>query len=383
MDLKVGLLVILGMSAIVTVILMSDSVSFKEPYTITAYLANAGGLREGSPVKSNGLPIGQVGSINASTDSRGAIAIVLSIDTEHRVYRSSELKVITQGIFGDSYLEFSGEQKGDTAYLPNDNSASVIAVPGLLDEMSKQGKDIISGIADLLNDDMRADIKRMVKNSADVTEESVALMRLAGTAIGNFDKVLIEAEQLAKEMRTAGAGLSTDVNRSLTHIDGLVGELRAHMDALSKDLQGAVEQSDKSMQSLGALADSSQQTLVDNKEHLQAIMTDMRTAVHEFAIFTEAMNSSSGVVGQLLHSQELAKDMNDAMINISDVSERVADNPEVLVWGQTDAEAAAAIKARERLRLRRAFNQGYTGVMDTTAIQPVKQEVSSTVEESE
>ncbi|MDA3963763.1 MAG: MlaD family protein, partial [Planctomycetota bacterium] len=73
LEMRIGLLVIAGVTALVVLILVSDRVSFDSSYRVTVYLQDAGGLNVGSPVKLAGINIGTVELIRPASDPRGQV----------------------------------------------------------------------------------------------------------------------------------------------------------------------------------------------------------------------------------------------------------------------------------------------------------------------
>ena len=90
----------------------------------------------------------------------------------------------------------------------------------------------------------------------------------------------------------------------------------------------------------------------------------------------DGLRAGHGVVGQLLVDNELARDVNDIAINLSVASETIADHPESLIFG-TDTRQLAALQARrERMRLRRAFSEGYYRTPPVQVVEPLRVELS-------
>ncbi len=84
------------------------------------------------------------------------------------------------------------------------------------------------------------------------------------------------------------------------------------------------------------------------------------------------LQAGQGVVGQLLVNQDLAKDLNDIAINLSLTAELVADRPEVLVFGNSNKNLIVLQARRERLRLRRAFQEGYYRTPPVQVVEPMQ-----------
>jgi ABC-type transporter Mla subunit MlaD len=62
LELKVGMLIVGGIIAAVALVLLTDRIHFDSYYVVRAYVADAAGLRQGSPVPLDGVRIGEVDS---------------------------------------------------------------------------------------------------------------------------------------------------------------------------------------------------------------------------------------------------------------------------------------------------------------------------------
>src|SRR3954469_6139720 len=93
LEIKVGLLIIAGVVALVTMVMMSDKVSFERYYRVAAYMKDAGGLRLKSPVTLSGIGVGHVDHISQATNPRGPIRVDLKILNGIRIPSDAELEL--------------------------------------------------------------------------------------------------------------------------------------------------------------------------------------------------------------------------------------------------------------------------------------------------
>ncbi len=160
------MLIVAGLIALVVIILLSDRFSLTSYYKVTAYLPDAGGLRKNAPVTLAGVPIGKVDSVATESDQVGyPIRVMMSINKEYRLPETSTLQVATSGIFGDAYLAFSatGAPQEDVDLLPNNDTAVVHATRGFIDAATEKGMALLTSVNDLLNDESRANVKRLLR----------------------------------------------------------------------------------------------------------------------------------------------------------------------------------------------------------------------------
>ena len=76
----------------------------------------------------------------------------------------------------------------------------------------------------------------------------------------------------------------------------------------------------------------------------------------------QLLESGEGVLGQLLTNRDLAKDLNNAAVDLSRTATFLSEHPEALVWGTEARDAAVLRERREREKQRRAFHEVYGGV---------------------
>jgi phospholipid/cholesterol/gamma-HCH transport system substrate-binding protein len=318
LEVRVGILVIVGLLAVVAAILLSDRVSFERDYTVSVYVQDAGGLREQSPATLAGLRIGEVVSIDPVRGEAGPIRARVTISSRYPLPTGTTVVLATSGIFGDSSLAFSVPEglRPDAGDLPMDGSARLIAGKGFLDEITGQAKGIVAALGDVLAEDARADIKSLLASSADLAAslqvqaaEVGPTLAAVRQAVQRMDAILTElAPQVAATLGTATAAvvrLEQRANQTLTAVDGAATRAQAGLEAATRLLTR-----------LDALA--------------------------------AALQRGDGAIGQLLIDPTLAVDIRRLVLEARDAARLIADEPSSVVWGADDDDVDAARAARER-----------------------------------
>ena len=351
LELKIGLLIVAGLVATVALILVSDRFSFDDYYRVNAFLKDAGGLRNGSPVTLAGLPIGKVEAISAdSGKARHPIKVTMAIKETYRLPRSSTLTIATSGIFGDSYLAFSGSGSPGNAsdLLPLDGTAEVIATSGFFDTATQEALALLANVNDLLGPESRTDAKALLRNSARLAGEGVELVKALRTQITAAEGALAHLDALGKDLVASNRALTARADAALVSID----RLAQRGDVVLGTADRALVRLDD------ALADGNE-LLAATAPDLRVLASELRGVAARTGALLAGIQQGRGVVGQLLSNQDLAKDVNDLAINLSQASELIAEHPEALVFGQGAQQSMALRERRERLRMRRAFQEGY------------------------
>lgn len=115
LDYWVGLFVVVGFAALLFLALKAgnmSSFSFQETYSVTAQFDNIGGLKPRAPVKSAGVVVGRVASIDFD-DKQYLATVTLSLDKRFQFPKDTSAKILTSGLLGEQYigLEAGGDDK--------------------------------------------------------------------------------------------------------------------------------------------------------------------------------------------------------------------------------------------------------------------------------
>jgi phospholipid/cholesterol/gamma-HCH transport system substrate-binding protein len=105
-DLWVGLFVLIGLVAVFFLALKSANLlqySWTKDYTVTAKFDNIGGLKKGAAVKSAGVVVGRVESIQFDDESYQA-KVSLALQNKYAFPKDSSLKILTSGLLGEQYV---------------------------------------------------------------------------------------------------------------------------------------------------------------------------------------------------------------------------------------------------------------------------------------
>lgn len=364
-EFKVGLLMIVGVVVIVGTVAWFDAMLFADYYRVTAYLENAGGLRTNSPVTLAGLRIGQVVSVRTNRDGRGAIEAVLRVNAEHQISSSSDLTLLTNGIFGDSYLEFvsPGDEPGPP--IPRDGSATIIVQPGPLDSIVAESAEIVSGIKDVLKPTNRGNVDTILAEGARVARAATMLMADVDRLSTRIATIAERVEALVRHVDASNSQFQEQGGQVLNQLDAGLGELRTQIDSLGGRLTTVLDQGETTLAQIEETSRAGSSLLVETRADIISLAQRLRSTAEETETVLRGLNEGRGMVGQLLVNEELARDLNDTAITARELAERLADHPEVLIWGQTEEEAAAARRRRELQRARRAFHEGFRTVDET------------------
>ncbi len=137
-DVWVGLFVIIGAVALLFLALQSAnllSLNFDSTYRVTAKFDNIGGLKPRAAVKSAGVVVGRVESIEFDTKSFQA-RITLALQTRYPFPKDSSLKILTSGLLGEQYIgvEAGGDEKNLAAGDTISQTQSAVVLENLISQ---------------------------------------------------------------------------------------------------------------------------------------------------------------------------------------------------------------------------------------------------------
>ena len=359
LELRVGLLVAAGLAAIVSMIIISDMVTFESNYTVRVYMNNAGGLNKGSPVTLSGIRIGSVEDIRTTNDMRGNIEALISVSSAYDINSTSGLERSSSGIFGDSFLAFAAPADVMAPSLPKDGSAVVVAQSTVIDRVTGQVDQVVSGLTELLGKESVGDMRRLVRSGIVLAEQGAGLMGDLRRQNERIGELVTRVETLVDNTDATRAAIDADTATTLAEMRETLVSLRSASDQLSETTGKVGNTVDRLSGGGVKLIDESGALVAEARTDLREAIADMRGVLHHLRTISADIENGRGVIGQLLRNDALAKDLNDTVITAEQVADRVADSPEILIWGTNNEERAEAAEERKRRQARRAFMEGF------------------------
>ena len=132
----VGGFVLLGMLGLVFLALKAanlGSLGGADAYTLTANFDNIGGLKARAPVRTAGVTVGRVKSINLDAKTFQGV-VTLDIERSFQFPKDSAAKILTSGLLGDQYigLEPGGDDKNLAAGETIAQTQSAVVLENLI-----------------------------------------------------------------------------------------------------------------------------------------------------------------------------------------------------------------------------------------------------------
>ena len=234
------------------------------PYLIST-TQSIPGLNPQADVRYRGLEVGKVTSITFDPRIAGRINIMLMIDPEAPVTRTTFATLGYQGVTGIAYVQLDDQQTGSPALPTSEKQVGVIPLrPGLFDQLEKRGtailertEEITRKIEKLVSDENQKIILGAFDN---VSKAAVAY----GEIPAKLEPTLQRMPELAQKLDTTAAS----VNRLANNWDAMATRLQAP--------DGPIERMTQTMDKVGGIAsDIELQTL----PHVVAMTDEARSSL--------------------------------------------------------------------------------------------------------
>ena len=276
----VGLLVLLGLAAILTTLFtMTDASTFRGRYVVVTQVPDAAGIRKGDPVLMRGVNIGRVQRFFISKDD---VAIRLEIEGEYRIPSDSRVEIGSLGLLGGMAAKIVPGQA--TTYLRDEDTLKGGFEAGLLqkaDDLAAEADKTLKRVQAMLSDKTVAGVesgaeelpKLLKELSATTTEQRKELKALVASLRATAGQV---------EKATSGP----ELDRSLKRIDALTEKAQTTVDSLDRStrsleaITGRVERGEGTLGKLSkdeALYTNLNQTV----ENLNGASTDLRELLQD------------------------------------------------------------------------------------------------------
>ena len=297
-QLKVGITVLIASIVLAILILLMSGTGgiFTHKMTLTSYFDNAGGLREGAPVRLQGVDIGNVTKIMVVSDPSRQLApvqVTMKIITKYHsnIRKDSVTTLSTAGVLGETYIDIdSSRAKGPEA---KEDDVMTTRESPQIEDVVRASQSTLQNLDGLL--------KRM--------DRIIAFVESGQGSIGK----LIYDPALFNQLNTTVAQVQSLV-ANVSNGKGSIGKLLVD-DTLYKSANDTVDKLNKIIDDLKAgkgtagkfLSDS---TLYDNANKTMASVKQM----------TDDINAGKGAIGVMARDQEFAEKLKKTMSNVADLS---------------------------------------------------------------
>jgi phospholipid/cholesterol/gamma-HCH transport system substrate-binding protein len=300
-ELKVGLTVLAASITLGILILLMTGTGgfFTRKIVLKSYFDNAGGLREGAPVRLQGVDIGTVTGIRIVPDADKRLTpveVTMKVRTAYRnnLRSDSMTALATAGVLGETYIDI--------------NSALA------------RGPEAKSG--DVLSTRDTPDIQDVVRASQGTLQNMDALLK-------RLDRIVafVESGQGSIGKVIYDPGLYNRINTTVTQFQGVVNQLSAgngtlgklfYDDQLYRKATDTVDKLDAIIAEVDAGKGTAGKFLKD-----PTLYNNANESIANLKKLTDDIDAGKGTLGTLAKDQEFANRLKNTMAKVSDLTDRI------------------------------------------------------------
>jgi len=305
---------------------------FHPRYTLTIQTTNAAGLRVGSPVDHNGVPVGTITEITTVSDPKFPVRLVAMIDEDTYLPDDSQPKATASLLGGSARLELNrpaGASPNVVTFFPTDGTATI-----------RGG--LAGGLVDTLNE-------QLDKRMAPLTEALDSFNKLSATYIqlGENLNALVNPTGSPGTMPganpTPGPGMPVTGTMPATYPDTSLHSAIARMNAALADIQASaalareflsdesmradvresirkahelIEKASEAANRYTKLADSLERNSDQLVRAILPVADEMGSTLEDIRRLTRLASDGEGTVANLLKNPDLYNSLTDAAIRL-------------------------------------------------------------------
>jgi phospholipid/cholesterol/gamma-HCH transport system substrate-binding protein len=270
---------------------------FTRKITLRSYFDNAGGLREGAPVRLAGVDIGNVTGIHI-VDNKPAtpVEVTMKVNTKYKfnLRKDSVTLLTTAGVLGETYVDIDSS----TANAPAATDGDTLAA-----RSQPQIEDVVRASQGTLQN-MDALLKRV--------DRIVAFIESGQGSIG---KVIYSP------------ALYDQLNATVTEFKGLVDDIQKGKGSLGPLLTSdeVYKKANAALDKLNAVVDDLQQGKGTAGKLLKdpELYDNANKTVANVRQLTDDINAGKGALGKMAHDQEFAAKLQTTINNLAELSEHL------------------------------------------------------------
>jgi phospholipid/cholesterol/gamma-HCH transport system substrate-binding protein len=293
----VGLFVLIAVALLLVTIFSLTGFFSRAAPKYHAKFAFAGGIEPGAEVRYSGGPKdGRVTAVAIDPDDPALIDVTFSVDPKVPVKTDSHVKIQSLSPLGDNHLEIvpgtaaaphappgsylTADPYIDFAALTaklNDLAPGAQQLIGSLNERVTELKVTISRVNDLLNDQNRANVSVSLAEVRGLLTDNRAKIK---STIDNLNAATAKLSPLLDNVKAT----SDSANRTIGHVDALIGENGPEIHKTILQLQSALAK-------VNQLAESLNRTLDVNSDNIDETLNNIRQITDNLNELTDELKT--------------------------------------------------------------------------------------------
>jgi phospholipid/cholesterol/gamma-HCH transport system substrate-binding protein len=325
-ELKIGLVTIfaLVMTAILVFLLTGATGFFWQRYSIKTVFADAGGLKEGAPVRLAGV---DVGSVNGVTFIGDRVEVWMEVRKDHqpRITTTSIATLGSVSLLGESAVDITASSEGapiaEWGYVRSrQQSGSLSSVAEQASQGLEEATELVKGLRA-----GRGTLGRLFTDDA-LYRELSGLVTSAEAVANNINAGRGTLGRLMNDPAAARA-----LERSLDNLETVTARIRAGEGSLGQLLND--DSLAASMKSATSNLDSVTGRINRGEGTLGKLTTDqelynrLNSVSDRLDKVVAALQQGEGTAGQLLRDKQLYENMNGTVVELRDLVAAIRKDP--------------------------------------------------------
>ncbi len=353
---RVGLFVVFSMVVGAVLIIQFGELRtyWQKTYPLAIHFDEVPGLHTGSPVKQNGISIGQVKEV-VLDDTNGGVLVVVHIQEEHLLRVDAQASLV-QSLLGDAKVEFTAGQSDET--IPPNSRLEGLAPTNPMEivqrmeqsmntslvtftETSREWQQVAKNLNNLM-ETKEGSLDEVIERTAlaldsftktmtsatETFDQAGGTLESATLTLSNANKFLADPQLQADLRRTAAAlpVIAEEAKLTITTAKETIVKLSRNMEDIHEATAPLAGQSDLIVRKLSG-------SLIQ----LESLLTELND-------FSQALNEKDGSIQKLAADPELynnlnhsaaslsilLKNLNPIMNDVRIFSDKIARHPEIL-----------------------------------------------------
>lgn len=307
-DFIVGCVTVIGLVGMAYLLMSFGELDaiFRSQYEVTVRMPQAAGVRVGSTVELNRVPIGKVGDVRVTTDGEALVEVVALINSEQAIPANVEARIEAPLIGGSAVLNLR---------LPDGVSAE--------GTLARDGTAAISANPTSLLDDIKSEIDLRLEPFVRSLEKVDTLATTYNELGQDMRSLLAEQSQaeldagVTPNLRTAIIRLNTtldDAQHSLALANNWLGDetLRSDIRAAVTQAREVLTETQRTVERYRGLADSLESDADQIVAQFTPVADQIAATLEEVRLVSRRALEGPGTVAQLLNNPTLYLSLNDA-----------------------------------------------------------------------
>ena len=303
-ELKVGIFSACGLAVIAIMVVTLDGNPFSAKkqvfYTV---LDNVGGVGPRTQVRTSGVQIGEVSSIDILP--KGA-RVNFRVDPKVAVPKGSFIELRSRGILGDVYLEIVRNEKNPDAMKTGDMIPKVKEMNDLGELMSSLGsiatdiKTVTSTLSSVFgNKDGRSSLQNILNNVEQITADTRDLLS------GQKSNILRMVQTMSN--------ITDKINALIERNDGRLDDILSSVASASADFKVFSSELRK------VSTTKNRQTIENILATLDDSMKNIRTTTSKVQLIVDKVERGEGSLGQLVSKNDTADDIKATLKSVQEI----------------------------------------------------------------